>query len=374
MFTLREQVIIMNILAYQQNEPNAQKELFLLEQALMALQEIAGIVGKIIAIEPDIGQGVRPDAVIELNVNGTLHRYAVETKRVDRFAAIGQIKNQLDRYQQPALLVAPRITAETAEKCRELDVQFIDTNGNAFLQAPGLFVLVKGQRPRLYGDTPNTTAEAPRGGTPTALRTIFALLCRPELVNAPYREIKQAAGIALGAVGWVFFDLNTRGYTTGGKGKGDRRILERRRLIDEWVTNYPIKLRPKLNPKRFHAPAPTWWQQVDIARYGAQWGGEIAADKLTGHLKPNTVTIYMRPGDMRTNLTKMVADNQLRADPNGEIEVLEAFWDFPPDQIRPEIVPPILVYADLLATMDTRNFEVGRMIYEQRIHVPDTKI
>lgn len=356
----------MNNQARHQDERIANKDLDLLERAIDALLETTGIVGKIATIQPDLGRGMRADATIELNVHGTLHHYIVETKRVDRFAAIGQIKNQFDQYQQPGLLVAPRITTETADKCRELDVQFIDTNGNAFLQAPGLFVLVKGQRPR--ADEEAAATEAPRGGTPTALKAIFALLCLPELVNAPYREIKQAAGIALGAVGWVFFDLNARGYTTGGKGKGERRILERQRLIDEWVTNYPIKLRPKLNTKRFHAQEPNWWRQTDIAKYDAQWGGEVAADRLTRHLRPNAVTIYMKPEVMRKNLTKMVVDNKLRADPDGEIEVLEAFWDFPPDDAMPDIVPTILVYADLLATMDPRNFEVGRMIYEQKIN------
>lgn len=352
--------------------PLPQKELFLLERVIGALEQTTGIVAKIVAIEPNLGPGIRADATIEIGVAGNLHQYPVEIKRIDRFAAIGQIKNQLDRFQRPGLLVAPRITTETADKCRELDVQFIDANGNAFLHAPGLYVLVKGQRPQAKDDLAGATIDAPRGGTATALRVIFALLCQPELANAPYREINQVARVALGAIGWVFFDLNARGYTTGGQKKGGRRILERKRLIDEWVINYPIKLRPKLNPKRFHAPDPNWWRQVDIAQYGAQWGGEIAADKLTNHLRPNTVTIYMRPDDTRRNLPKLVAENKLRGAPDGEIEILEAFWDFPPDEAIPDTVPPLLVYADLLATMDPRNFEVARMIYAQRIHGTDT--
>lgn len=363
----------MNIAPHPQNERIPQGEQFLLEHALAALQGTTGIVGKIVAIEPDLGAGARPDAVIELTVGDRIQRYVVEIKRIDRFAAIGQIKQQLDNFRQPGLLIAPRITTETADKCRELDVQFIDATGNAFLQAPGLFVFVKGLRLRANEDLAGATTMAPRGGTPTALRAIFVLLCRPELLNAPYREIKQAAGIALGAIGWIFFDLNARGFTAGGKGRGDRRLLERQRLLEEWVTNYPIKLRPKLIPKRFHAPDPNWWRQIDITQYDAQWGGEVAADKLTGHLRPNAVTIYLRPEDARRNLTRMVVDNKLRADPAGEIEVLEAFWDFPGGETRPDIVPPLLVYADLLATMDPRNHETARMIYEEQLRDFDAK-
>jgi hypothetical protein len=346
---------------------------FLLERALQALQNTTGLEGKPIAVEQNLGGGLRPDAAIEIDVDGKPHRYTVEIKRVDRFAAIGQIKNQLERFPQPGLLVAQRITPETADVCRELDVQFIDAHGNAYLRAPGLFVWVTGQRQPANADPNFGTREPPRAGTPTALRVIFALICQPELFNAPYRAIKQAAGVALGAVGGVFLDLNHRGFTMGGNKKGDCHILEYTRLIEEWVTNYPIKLRPKLNLKRFHAPDPNWWQQVDITRYEAQWGGEVAADKLTGHLKPNTVTVYMRPDTyMRQNLARLVADHKLRADPAGEIEILATFWDFPPAAARPDVVPPLLVHADLLATLDPRNFAVARMIQEQYLHAPET--
>lgn len=353
-----------------QDAPN-QKDRFLLEQAIDALGKATGIISRIIATEPKLDTGMRADAIIEIDVEGKLHEYLVEIKRIDRFAAIGQIKNQIDRFQRPGLLVAPRITTETAEKCRELDVQFIDTNGNAYIHGPGLYVLVKGQRTKADDDLTGAAINAPRGGTATALRIVFALLCRPELVNATYRKINQVAGVALGTIGWVFNNLNARGHTTGGQKKGDRHILERKRLIDEWVTNFPIKLRPKLNTRRFHATDPDWWREVDIAQYGAQWGGEVAADKLTNHLRPNALTIYMRPEGMNRNLQKLVVENKLRAAPNGEIEILEAFWDFPPDQAMPDIVPPLLVYADLLATMDPRNFEVAKMIYEKRIHDPE---
>lgn len=354
-------------------ETTRQKNLILLERAFAALKNTTGITGQVVATEPSNDEEITADATIALDVAGTLYRYRVGIKRIDRFAAIGQIKNQLDSFQQPGLFVAPRITPEAADKCRELNVQFLDTNGNTFLKAPGLFVFVKGQRPRTNEEIAIAVNETPRGGTATALRVIFALLSQPKLVNAPYREINQAAGVALGNVGAVFNDLNERGYTTGGQKKGERRILERKRLIDEWVTHYPIKLRPKLNRQRFHAADPNWWRHADITQYGAQWGGEVAADTLTGQLRPNSVTIYMRPEGLRANLTKMVVEHKLRAASDGEIEVLESFWDLPLDAVMSNIVPPVLVYADLLATLDPRNFEVGRMIYEERVRGPNTK-
>jgi hypothetical protein len=38
------------------------------------------------------------------------------------------------------------------------------------------------------------------------------VLCRPQLAEGTYRDIARAAGVALGAVGPVVRDLETRGF------------------------------------------------------------------------------------------------------------------------------------------------------------------
>jgi len=354
-------------------KPRYDKEQAMLLGALEALQRTTGIAGQMIKTEPAVAQGFRADAHVEVEANGQRYRYIVEIKRVDRFATLGDIKNQGGKYGDQLLLVAPRITTETAEKCRELDLQFIDTRGNAYLRGPGLYVLVKGQR-GIEGEGLHLAAqEGTRAGTATNLRVLFALLCKPELLNAPYRDINQAAGVALGAVGLVFFDLKARRYITGNKDKGDRVLLERERLMQEWVTNYPIKLRPKLNPRRFRAPTTDWWKDVDITKYGAQWGAEVAAEKLTGYLRPHALTIYLHKDQGQRNLTRMVAKHKLRADLQGDIEILDAFWDFKDEKPMPETVQPLLAIADLIATLDPRNLEAAKLIHERCIATADAQ-
>jgi len=52
---------------------------------------------------------------------------------------------------------------------------------------------------------------------------------------------------------------------------------------------------------------------------------------------------------------------------NATCEILERFWK-PVEMWRYEdLVHPILVYADLLATRNQRNVETAKMIYEQHI-------
>ena len=86
---------------------------------------------------------------------------------------------------------------------------------------------------------------------------------------------------------------------------------------------------------------------------------------MTNYLKPEKITIYMRAPTMRQNLNKLVIQNKLRADPNGEIDVLEKFWELPIYKTPPSSVPPLLAYADLVASMEPRNPEVATMIYQQ---------
>lgn len=99
----------------------------------------------------------------------------------------------------------------------------------------------------------------------------------------------------------------------------------------------------------------------------AYWGGEIAAARLTDYLKPETATLYLDPKMGRHALTKLIATHRLRADPEGNVEILDKFWNVPTDKTQPEIVPPILVYADLVASLNPRNLEVANLLRERYI-------
>ncbi|MEY4730291.1 MAG: hypothetical protein RL020_1449 [Pseudomonadota bacterium] len=338
-----------------------------LGRALDTLEKTTDVKAKVVALEVNKEKTYQPDAEIEVMVNGTKYRYFVEVKaHIDRLAPIGHIKAQLDQLGGRGILFAPYITPAIAKQCRQLGLAFLDMAGNAYLHEPGLHVYVTGEKPE---GLPNTKMATRGGGTATALRVIFALVCEPKLLNAPYREIVEAANVALGAIGWIFVDLEKRGLIAGRQKAHNRRFLERKRLTDEWVTNYPIKLRPKLHPRRFRAENPEWWKHADLTAIRAYWGGEIAANRLTKYLKPATCTLYIEPdqGDVLTTLAfaKFVVANRLRADPDGDIEILDTFWHLPPDHNHPDIVPPVLAYADLIATLEPRNLEVAKLIREQ---------
>ncbi len=340
-----------------------EREHNILEQALAAFTRATGLPATMVAKEPKL-PGPHPDAVIEVEGPGKRLELVVEIKAVDREITLAAAKQQLKALGKPGVLVTPYLTAELATRCREkLDLQFMDTAGNAYLRAPGLYVFIRGERPP-GGVRPVVGTRG--GGTATALRVVFALLCQPELLNAPYRDIVRAAGVALGAVGWVFFDLHGRGHVLGGQRTRDRRLVDPGRLLDEWVTNYPIKLRPRLNPGRFRVADPRWWQKARLPE-GALWGGEVAAAKLTEHLNPAAYTVYIDPARRHEGIGQLAKRHQLRADPAGQLEILDTFWNFPEAAKQRELVPPLLVYADLLGSLDPRNLEIAKRIREEHL-------
>lgn len=338
------------------------KDKDMLDQAIDALRQTTGLQIKVTKYE---ALNIQADAIIQVEINKKNYDFVVDVKHVDRFTTIAQVKYQLEAFNLAPLLIAPKLTDAAANNCKELGLNFIDLAGNAYINEPAFFILIKGQKANQHNQ--HNHLKGTKTLTPTNLRMVFTLLCNPEMLNAPYREIAKVAGIALGAVGWGFNDLAARALTLGDGKKNNRVLIQHEKLIQEWVTNYPIKLRPKLNPKRFKANNQYWWKNLDVKKYHAQWGGEVAADKLTNYLKPKFYTLYLHGKELKKNINKLIVENRLVPDPNGDIEVLETFWSFDEADFLPETVPTLLVYADLIASNDPRNLETAKMIYDRLI-------
>ena len=335
----------------------------LIETALQGLQRTTGLAAQIIRREQQ-PRTIRHDrhqfdAVIEIVAHGRKHKFAAEAKVGVRAEVLAQIKALWPREQKlPLLFVAPYITNYLAEKCRKIRLPFLDTAGNAYLEDDDLFVFVTGQK-RPPHQAPVHTH---RTNTTAGLKVLFVILCRPQLLNAPYRELATTANVALGTIGPVLKDLETRKLiATFGTTRPKRRMLDAKALLQEWVTFYPAILRPKLQPRRFRAQDRQLAQQTDLVRFDAYWGGEVAADRLTHYLKPERLTVYTH------NPTKLITELRLRADVNGDVEILNAFWDQTLITGTADVVPPILAYADLMATPGARDLEAARLIYEQHI-------
>ncbi len=356
------------------------KEAEILEYALEVFKNTTGIDYRIDK-EQAHDQDPRHDALIILKKDGTEYRYSVEIKTRINNQILGAIIDRMRRLPQDGLIITDYVNPNIAEKLKDMNVPFIDTAGNAYVKEPGLYVFIKGNKPGRIQNL-NVARQAmltitPRLFPPTILRgqafqpaglkVVFALLNNPEIVNAPYREIAKTADVALGTVGWVIRNLKEQRFLIeNGKDKGRKRfrtLMDKTSLLDKWVEAYNEKLRPTLVVGRYDTAQDRWWDNIDINNYGACWGGEVAAARITGYLKPQVGTIYV--DEMPAQL---LMGFRMQYDPHGNAEILKKFWNEEINRkIRPDIAPLIVVYADLLATGDARNLETARLLYDNEI-------
>lgn len=333
----------------------------ILKGALQCLQN-HGLIATLEQERPALGR-TRADALVRIgygNQGDTL--YAVEIKRWLTPTNLGAVANHLRNLGPAALLVTDYVTPQVAEKLKELDIPFADTAGNAYLRGPNFLVWLTGRRPH----TIHKPQRAGRAWQPTGLKLIFALLCNPDWIALGYRELAEKAGVANGTVGWVMRDLVEQEFLIQARRRAiPRRLRNRRKLLDRWVEVYTGTYRQTTLLKRYHAETPEWWKTLDPKRHAALLGGEPAAAILTDYLKPGIITIYVKPVHFM-----LAIDFKLREAPDGEVEIRKHFWPFDYQWAHPNLVPPVLIYADLLATGDARCIETAQRIYEGHLAGP----
>lgn len=334
----------------------------LIERALAAARN-HGLTTRVTKREPRQHVEPRADAVIELGHGTQRTRFLVEAKRTVTPATVGPIAHHVARLGEEALLITHYITPPLAEHLRRERIAFLDTAGNAFIDRPPLFVWVKGQKPQAA----QVPAETGRAFQPTGLKGVFALLCDPLAVNRPYREIARMAGTAHGTVGWVMADLQQMGFVRDVAGKrGTRRLYNTERLLPQWVEAYARLLRPRTLIKRYYVPRIDMWREWNLDQHEALWGGEPGAALITEYLRPGELTIYAEkwPGIL-------AAQQYFKQAPEpghtAIVDVRRKFWDLPGDPDYPNVVPPLLVYADLLATGEPRCLETAQMLYKTHV-------
>jgi hypothetical protein len=338
---------------------NANAEEEILRQAIEAVRKNIPAqteIGTLAAEKAPEGL-LRADRLLRIVAQGRELLYHAEIKRAVTKTNRLLLLMGKERLPHPLLIITKYINPQMAEQLRADGMEFIDAAGNAFLNQPPLYLFIKGNRPP---DTPKQ-GRTKRLFKPAGLRMIFALLCNPGLENRTFRDIAAKAGVSLGTVDWIIRELKELGFLVV-MGKEKYKLIRKDVLLQRWVAAYPEQLKPAQTLGRYRGEL-GWWQQKNLDPLKAQWGGEVAAARMTDYLSPQIVTIYTTA----LELDRLLIDNRLRKDADGDVEFLERFWKT--DKMRPddEWVHPILVYADLLATGNQRNIETARMIYEQHI-------
>jgi hypothetical protein len=257
---------------------------------------------------------------------------------------------------RPVLLVTNYANPEMAEQLIKDGLEFIDTAGNAFINLGFLKIISKGNPSKS-----RASLASPRLFKASGLKVVFALLSQPDLVIGSFREIAAGSGVSLGTAAGIMDELKSRLYLIEDV-RGTRRLIRKKELFEGWITAYPEQLRPKIHLGKFRGEH-GWWHELALEPSWAQWGGEIAASRLTNYLFPQLVTVYL----VASRLNDFLLSNKLALDTNGNVEILERFWPADVKKATQEFVHPFLIYADLMASGSDRNIETAKDIYDRHI-------
>lgn len=342
---------------------NMNTESILFEQATRAVRDAIGLECTRAARHPSplLASGCDGIAHVRFRNRQVSQPYVI---RRSLNPSVGHLLVLLRRESaQGLLLVTTHVNDRQAHLLRKAGVHFIDTAGNVFLDAPGLFLWVTGKR--TAHTTP--TRDRTRAFHPGGIQLLFALLTDRHLgdeatgealIHKPYRDMCAATGIPRSTIGWVMTDLIRQGFVIE-TDDGARLLTARKRILEAWVQGYTDRLRPRLLIGRYRPTRGEWWKSARLE--GGLWSGEVAAAVLTRELKPGTVTIFGAPPSHA-----FVLENDLQKDPRGTVEFMRPFWRETATPVpAANCVHPLLVYADLMSIDDERTQEAARTVYDR---------
>jgi len=295
--------------------------------------------------------------------DGWLHINYGKDLTMFRFNIKGEVRTTdnlmpVSKRSQPGqyLLISQYIPKPVKEQLKQADINYLEASGNCFIKTDRIYLYIN--------DQPVTQMRLPAEGklwNTAGLKFLFIMLLQPDILNSSYRQIADAADIALGSVGPLISELEKEGFLIERQVNGEKAsIVEgREKLLQRWAGAYCNTLKPKLLKGTFrfaNQKGIEGWQ--DIPAKDFIWGGEAAGAKLTGYLVPNRLSLYTKE-DKFALMKKL----RLIPDENGPVEMMTQFWeDRNVTQNTLGTVPPLLAYAELWNSFDSRNQETAERI------------
>jgi len=251
------------------------------------------------------------------------------------------------------LIVGERVTERSAEQFRQLGMNYIDSAGNAYVRFGGVHIDVRGRR-----SSPSRTdrsSRAPRGSTnlfsTKRAQVIFALLAWDDVLESTFREIAETAGVAVGQAKQTIDLLEDHRYLLPQRrfAPGGRDIL-----LAQWVAAYPTGLGAPSRGFGFRGE----FADLHPTSLEVHVSGEAAVPDLIR--RPTTFTFY---ADFVPS--ELVLANRWRSDDDSpNIFYRQKFWTRPGDEPGLHTAPQLLVYADLLASGESRQREAAEAMEE----------
>ena len=336
----------------------------LVEACLATLRRLPGL-----AVDYQ-GADTLADGVVTIRTATGTDRYTAHAKQRVTTHGLPALLSELGRLQavRPprAMLLTDHLAPGVADELEAKGIAYVDAAGNAHLNGPAAYVLIRGHR--------RERPAVRTGLTATDLKLVFAILCRPEILHEPLRHIASTTDISLGKVSTTLRRLGGLDHI---RELGRQRVLhDSPRLLHRWEVGYLEVVRPRLNPSTWRLPTHTSLEDAyrsALALPNVLIGGEFAADALTRFLKPGSLTLHVPPAEAKRTAVEL----RLRPGDATQSEVVlvdrflpgldQAAADTQPHGSKTLLAHPILARAELLALGSDRLREVADRLRDEVI-------
>ncbi len=296
------------------------------------------------------------DGIIKLEYKGNTQTYYVELKKEIREYQLPKLFQLKEQYN-PFMVIAEKIFPKIKDALIEKGIAYIDLYGNIHIENENILLKIEGKGKKYIQKD-----KQGRSFTKSGLKALLLFLTNKSVINDTYRDIAEKADIGRGNVQYILEGLIYEGFALPLNEK-ELKLTNMEQLLQKWIVAYNEKLKPalKIGNFRFNNPNDfTHWKKISLEKTQTQWGGEPAGNIYTKFLQPEVLTLYTN--EKKAELMKKY---RLIPDPDGNVYVYQKFWK--EVESAKNVVPPIIAYADLLATGKKRCIETAQKLYEQHI-------
>lgn len=294
------------------------------------------------------------DRIFEIEGHSNITQFKVKIiptiHKSDVIPLIEKLKNQSEK-----IIVAKQISSTVKELLRAQHINYLDEAGNCYIYHKDLFLFIEGQKSKV---TKNKHINV---FSKNGVILIFNLLAKPNFINLPQRDIAKEINISVGSVSKILKGLENANFLKKINHQ-EKKLINKKELLNRWVSAYNEKLKPKLFRGKYrfiNSELSHSWENLELPT-NTFWGGEPSARLLVKTLKPQNFTLYstLEKKELFKTL-KIVPDNI-----NGNIDLIAPFEGIVTDNKQ---ISPIITYADLVMSFDSRNIETAQKIYENYV-------
>ena len=287
---------------------------------------------------------------LEYGLNSYFFKIEV-IKNISSNIQIQSLKSKLDSHD--TIIFSNQISPLLHDFMVENSLNYIDLAGNMFIERDNILININGKK---NINSANLQAKNRLVFYSSSLMIIFYLLQNKEFCQNTYRYISSVTEVSLGTIVKTIENLQLLDILNDAK-----ELIQPKKLLELWVVNYAQNMRHKLVIGKYSLTKKFNNNEI-MNRLGdlpqTFIGGEVSAELIDNYFQSKVLSIYTKD-----NVLDIIKRLYLKPDSNGEIEILEMFWNKDElkkaqfnkdDYFNNKLVPFVLIYTDLINSNNSR--------------------